>query len=153
VDKQWATVTVYGEQQRLLAVYPATVGSAQKPSLSGDTKVERIAFDPWYTFDPSVLHFKEVKARGIIKIAPGPKNPVGLVWIALAKGEGYGIHGAPAPDKVSKTASHGCIRLTNWDALELASMVRRGTPVTFAGGEDNADRKNAAHRSRRAQRN
>ncbi len=68
-----------------------------------------------------------------MRIPPGPHNPVGLVWIALAK-RGYGIHGSPDPAKVSKTSSHGCVRLTNWDALELASLVRPGTPVAFESG-------------------
>jgi lipoprotein-anchoring transpeptidase ErfK/SrfK len=63
-------------------------------------------------------------------VAPGPNNPVGLVWIALSA-ESYGIHGTPDPDKISKTASHGCIRLTNWDAVALAQLVRKGTPVNF----------------------
>lgn len=65
-----------------------------------------------------------------MKVAPGPNNPVGLVWIELSA-ESYGIHGTPAPEGVSKTESHGCIRLTNWDALALAKLVRKGTPVDF----------------------
>jgi lipoprotein-anchoring transpeptidase ErfK/SrfK len=64
----------------------------------------------------------------------GPNNPVGVVWIGLSS-EGYGIHGTPDPSKVSKTQSHGCIRLTNWDALQLASAVAKGTPVDFIGDE------------------
>jgi lipoprotein-anchoring transpeptidase ErfK/SrfK len=74
-------------------------------------------------------------------IKPGPNNPVGLVWIGLS-GEGYGIHGTPDPDKVSKTESHGCVRLTNWDALQLAAMIRKVIPVDFVG-EDHV-----AHRQR-----
>ena len=67
-----------------------------------------------------------------MKVAAGPNNPVGVVWIGLSQ-EGYGIHGTPEPDKVGKTQSHGCIRLTNWDALALARLVKKGTPVQFAG--------------------
>ncbi len=63
-------------------------------------------------------------------IKPGPNNPVGSVWIDLT-GEGYGIHGTPEPRTVGKSFSHGCVRLTNWDALELASLVNKGTPVFF----------------------
>ena len=63
---------------------------------------------------------------------PGPNNPVGVVWIALSA-KGYGIHGTPDPDAVGKTQSHGCIRLTNWDALTLARLVKKGTPVDFIG--------------------
>ena len=65
-----------------------------------------------------------------LAIAPGPNNPVGLVWIDLTK-PSYGIHGTPRPEEIGKTQSHGCIRLTNWDALDLAKRVRKGTPVAF----------------------
>ena len=61
---------------------------------------------------------------------PGPNNPVGTVWIDLSE-DSYGIHGTPEPDKVGKTASHGCVRLTKWDAEDLAFMVRNGIPVSF----------------------
>ena len=71
-----------------------------------------------------------MKANRELKIAPGPNNPVGAVWIALNQ-KTYGIHGTPEPTKVGKVESHGCIRLTNWDALALATMVRKGTPVVF----------------------
>jgi lipoprotein-anchoring transpeptidase ErfK/SrfK len=133
-DKRFAEVTAYADDNRVLAVYPATIGSDEKPSPDGETKVVKVTRDPWYTYDPRLLHFKEVKTRRILRIAPGPHNPVGLVWIALAK-EGYGIHGAADPAKVSKTSSHGCVRLTNWDALELSSLVRPGSPVAFESGQ------------------
>ncbi len=129
-DKRFATVTAYGDDGRALAVYPATIGSPEKPTPDGKTEVERVARNPWYTYDPRLVHFKEVKTRTKIRIAPGPHNPVGLVWIELGK-KSSGIHGAPDPAKVSKTSSHGCVRLTNWDALELAELVERGTPVDF----------------------
>jgi hypothetical protein len=69
-----------------------------------------------------------------LNIPPGPNNPVGAVWIDLSA-EGYGIHGTPDPDKISKSASHGCIRLTNWDALELAKHLSKGTPILIGDGE------------------
>jgi len=75
---------------------------------------------------------REQKTRRPVKIAPGPNNPVGVVWIGLSA-QGYGIHGTPEPDKVGKTQSHGCVRLTNWDALALAKLVKKGTPVAFVG--------------------
>lgn len=75
-----------------------------------------------------------MKATQPFTIKPGPNNPVGLVWIALSR-EGYGIHGTPEPSKISKSVSHGCIRLTNWDALQLASGVVKGTLVDFTGDE------------------
>jgi lipoprotein-anchoring transpeptidase ErfK/SrfK len=132
-DKRSATVTVYGTGGRVLAVYPATVGSDEKPTPDGETEVTRVVRDPWYTYDPRRIRFKEVKTRKVLKIAPGPNNPVGLVWIALKK-EGYGIHGAPEPRLVGKVSSHGCVRLTNWDALELASLAHKGTKVEFVRG-------------------
>jgi lipoprotein-anchoring transpeptidase ErfK/SrfK len=132
-DKRSATVTVYGTGGRVLAVYLATVGSDEKPTPDGETEVTRVVRDPWYTYDPRRVRFKEVRTRKVLKIAPGPNNPVGLVWIALTK-EGYGIHGAPEPRLVGKVSSHGCVRLTNWDALELASLVHKGTKVEFVRG-------------------
>jgi hypothetical protein len=41
------------------------------------------------------------------------------------------LHGTPDPEDIGKTLSHGCIRLTNWDALDLAAMARPGTVVKF----------------------
>jgi murein L,D-transpeptidase YcbB/YkuD len=76
--------------------------------------------------------FRGVKTRHKLTIRPGPNNPVGLVWIDLTA-PSYGIHGTPSPEKISRTESHGCIRLTNWDALDLAAMVSRGTIVDFQG--------------------
>src|SRR5262249_23595180 len=113
----------------LIAFYPTTIGSAEKPAPSGNFKVRSVAYDPIYRYDPQ-YGFKGQHAKTPVVIAPGPNNPVGLVWIALSA-KSYGIHGTPAPEKISKTASHGCVRLTNWDALTLAQMVRKGTPVDF----------------------
>ena len=138
-NTQSATVTAYDAEKRVLAAYPATIGSEDKPSPSGENEVEHVVRNPWYTYNPRRLHFKGVKAKRTLRIAPGPHNPVGLVWIALAKGEGYGLHGTSEPRLLSKTFSHGCVRLTNWDALELASMVHGGTPVEFTKkGEEGA---------------
>jgi len=131
VDKSAQTVEAFDSQDRLLAFYPATVGSKEKPAPSGRLKVTGIAKNPTYHYNPK-YHFKGVKAEKPFTIKAGPNNPVGLVWIGLT-GEGYGIHGTPDPDKVSKTASHGCVRLTNWDALQLAAAVRKGIPVEFVG--------------------
>jgi lipoprotein-anchoring transpeptidase ErfK/SrfK len=85
--------------------------------------------NPNYTYNPE-YKFKGVKSDKPFTIKPGPNNPVGSVWIDLSV-EGYGIHGTPEPSKVGKTFSHGCVRLTNWDAKELAAMVEKGTPVEF----------------------
>jgi len=131
VDKRNRAVLAYGADNRLLAFFPASIGSAEKPAPSGDFVVRAVAYDPDYTYNPA-YGFKEQKAQRPVKIAPGPNNPVGVVWIGLSA-QGYGIHGTPEPDKVGKTQSHGCVRLTNWDALALAKLVRKGTPVAFVG--------------------
>jgi L,D-transpeptidase-like protein len=91
--------------------------------------VRQVVKNPTYHYDPR-FKFKGVRAHEKLTIAPGPNNPVGLVWIDLTKAS-YGIHGTPRPEEIGKTQSHGCIRLTNWDALDLAKRVRKRTPVAF----------------------
>ena len=95
--------------------------------------MQSVAKNPTYRYNPDYA-FKGVKSQEPFTIRPGPNNPVGLVWVGLNK-EGYGIHGTPEPSKVSKSESTGCIRLTNWDALQLASIVGKGVPVEFSGDE------------------
>lgn len=131
VDKQHRAVLVYGADKRLIAFYPASIGSTEKPAPSGTFQVRDIAHNPTYTYNPA-YGFKGQSATQPVKVPPGPNNPVGEVWIGLSL-KGYGIHGTPDPDKVGKTQSHGCIRLTNWDALALAKLVKKGTPVDFIG--------------------
>lgn len=150
VDKSAQVLKVFGRDQQLLAVYPVTVGSTEKPAPSGRLKVTGISKNPTYRYNPKYA-FKGVRATKPFTIKPGPNNPVGLVWIGLS-GEGYGIHGTPDPSKVSKTASHGCIRLTNWDALRVASAVAKGTPVDFSGDEEIARRSRAEAPGRRKHR-
>jgi hypothetical protein len=126
-------VKAYDEGDKLVAIYPATVGSEDRPSPKGDFKVTKITENPVYHYDPA-LHLRGVHVKEKLDIPPGPNNPVGAVWIDLSA-DGYGIHGTPDPDKISKSASHGCIRLTNWDALELAKHLSKGTPVLIEEGE------------------
>ncbi|MBB3945725.1 lipoprotein-anchoring transpeptidase ErfK/SrfK [Rhizobium skierniewicense] len=123
-------VFAYDEGGVLIAAYPATIGSSDTPSPSGTHTVERIALNPGYTYNPKI-NFQQGQNSQILQIPPGPNGPVGTVWIALSKPT-YGIHGTPEPSKIGKTNSHGCIRLTNWDATELAKMVRPGVVVEFA---------------------
>jgi lipoprotein-anchoring transpeptidase ErfK/SrfK len=137
VDKSAKVLKVFGGNQRLLAVYPATVGSEEKPAPSGQLTVTGVSKNPTYRYNPK-YEFKGVRTTEPFTIKPGPNNPVGVVWIGLSR-EGYGIHGTPDPAKVSKTESHGCIRLTNWDALSLASVTAKGTIVNFSG-DDQAGR-------------
>jgi lipoprotein-anchoring transpeptidase ErfK/SrfK len=129
VDKKKQTVELFDASNTLIGFYPATVGSAEKPSPSGTLKVTEIDRNPTYRYNPH-YHFKGVHSRRPFIIRPGPNNPVGDVWINLS-GEGYGIHGTPSPGRVSKSASHGCVRLTNWDAERVAERVAKGTPVNF----------------------
>ncbi|MGA7390559.1 MAG: L,D-transpeptidase family protein [Pseudolabrys sp.] len=150
VDKSAQVLKIFGRDQQLLAMYPVTVGSTEKPAPSGRLKVTGISKNPTYRYNPKYA-FKGVQATKPFTIKPGPNNPVGLIWIGLS-GEGYGIHGTPDPSKVSKTASHGCIRLTNWDALRVASAVAKGTPVDFSGDEEAARRSRAEAPRRRIHR-
>ena len=129
VDKRSRDVRAFGADGKLLAYYPASIGSTEKPAPSGNTTVKGVAFEPDYTYNPKYA-FKGVKAQHKFTIQAGPNNPVGLVWIDLAI-PSYGIHGTPEPEKVGKTESHGCIRLTNWNARDLAAHVARGAKVNF----------------------
>ncbi|WP_245515120.1 L,D-transpeptidase family protein [Jiella endophytica] len=129
-DKGREQVRAYGADGTLLAAYPATIGSTDTPSPSGTVEVNRVAFNPNYTYNPKV-NFKQGENDKVLTIPPGPNGPVGTIWIALSKPT-YGIHGTPEPSKIGKTNSHGCVRLTNWDATELAKMVKPGVTVEFA---------------------
>jgi lipoprotein-anchoring transpeptidase ErfK/SrfK len=128
IDKPGHLLRAYAGDM-LLAVYPASIESIEKPAPSGTFKVTSVTQNPTYHYDPAYA-FKGVKTKKPFTIKPGPNNPVGTVWIGLTA-KGYGIHGTPDPGNVGKTASHGCIRLTNWDAETLAAMVSRGVAVDF----------------------
>jgi len=129
IDKRERSLRALDKDGKLVAFYPASIGSTEKPAPSGTFKVRTVQLDPTYHYDPKFA-FKGVKAKKKFTIKPGPNNPVGSVWIDLTA-PSYGIHGTPNPDKVSKTESHGCVRLTNWDVRALAGMVRKGTAVAF----------------------
>lgn len=129
VVKSEHVLRALAEDGSLIAVYPASIGSEEKPAPSGAHKVKGIAKNPTYTYNPEYA-FKGVDAKEKFVVKPGPNNPVGSVWIDLSV-ESFGIHGTPDPDKVGKAYSQGCVRLTNWDAEELAKMVRKGAEVSF----------------------
>ena len=102
-----------------------------------DTKVSAIAApNPGYQFNPSMWPEVHDVTR-ILNIPPGPRNPVGLAWCSLDL-PGYGIHGTPKPELIGKTGSHGCFRLTNWDALKFAGLVKEGMPVKIVNPEKDA---------------
>ena len=128
-DRDARQLLGYDQAWNLVVAYPATIGSTDMPSPSGMHNVKAIAVDPVYWYRPKV-NFQQGKNDKPLKIPPGPNNPVGAVWIGLDKPT-YGIHGTPEPSRIDKTNSHGCLRLTNWDALELAHLVRPGVDVDF----------------------
>ena len=118
--------------QRLVGLFHCSIAAKHAKVPTRPASVTGITENPAYRFDPSM--WPEVKGVSHpLIIPPGPRNPVGLCWIALSLG-GYGIHGSPAPEMIGKTGSHGCFRMTNWDALRLARMIKPGTPVTFSHG-------------------
>jgi lipoprotein-anchoring transpeptidase ErfK/SrfK len=138
VDKSRQTVKAFAPSGELVAFFPATVGSKEKPTPSGTLKVVSADANPNYRYNPD-YKFKGVKSKQAFTIKPGPNNPVGSFWIGLSA-EGFGIHGTPNPSGVSKSESHGCIRLTNWDVGVLGRNIKKGTPVAFveppqAGGK------------------
>lgn len=127
VSKSDASVTVKDAADRTLARYPATMGSQHDPLPIGTWKITGVSKDPPFHYNPDLFWDAKPK-HSKARLAPGPNNPVGVVWIDLSK-EHYGIHGTPEPGTVGKTQSHGCIRLTNWDARELAGMLAPGVPA------------------------
>jgi lipoprotein-anchoring transpeptidase ErfK/SrfK len=129
VNKHRTTVEVIDRTGLLLASYPATIGSVHDPLPIGKWKINGVAWDPSFNYNPGLFWDAETTDKKA-KIPPGPNNPVGLVWIDLSKPH-YGIHGTPEPSTIGKTSSHGCIRLTNWDAAELAKVVTPGMPAVL----------------------
>ena len=125
--KDWTLTVERGDD--ILFFAPVTAGSEHDPLPIGQWKVNGVAHHPVFHYNPKL--FWDAKPENEKATIPaGPNNPVGVVWIDLNK-EHYGIHGTPEPEKIGKTASHGCVRLTNWDALTVASLVKPGTPVIF----------------------
>ena len=129
VSKSDSSVTAFDENGKLLAYYRATIGSVHDPLPIGDWKIFGVSRNPVYHYDAG-LFWNATNRTEKAEIAAGPRNPVGVVWIDLSK-DHYGIHGTPDPSKIGYTRSHGCIRLTNWDAWELAAMVKPGTPASL----------------------
>jgi lipoprotein-anchoring transpeptidase ErfK/SrfK len=129
VSRSSSTLTVVDSGGAVIFFAPATSGSEHDPLPIGDWKVTGISRNPTFNYSPS-LFWDADPSHAKAKIAAGPNNPVGVVWIDITKPH-YGIHGSPEPGQVGHTASHGCVRLTNWDAMTVAAMVKAGTPVQF----------------------
>ena len=108
---------------KLIATYPTTVGSSDTPSPTGTFSIVNRVKNPWYRATSG-----EGKDKKVFMLPPGPNGPVGVVWMGLSK-PSYGIHGSPVPEGISRQASHGCVRLTNWDVLEVYANVDTGTKV------------------------
>ena len=113
----------------VVARYPATVGSEHDPLPVGEWKVNGVGWNPSFHYNPALFWDSEPGDEKA-KLPPGPNNPVGVVWIDLSKPH-YGIHGTPEPSTIGGTTSHGCIRLTNWDALALGRLVSPGTSAVL----------------------
>lgn len=127
VDKSDLAVTLVDAAGKTIAQFPASTGSEHDPLPIGDWKIQGIAKNPVFHYNPK-LFWDADPAHAKAKIPPGPNNPVGVAWIDLSK-EHYGIHGTPEPSKIGKTQSHGCIRLTNWDVARVMQAVAAGTPA------------------------
>jgi len=130
IDKETRRVAAYDAKGRMVADYPATVGSSDTPSPHGNHVVRAVALNPTYTYNPK-RNFKQGDNDRVLIVPPGPNGPVGNVWIDLSEPT-YGIHGTATPSRLFVNQSHGCVRLTNWDAWELAHMVKANvTTVEF----------------------
>lgn len=129
VSKSDETLKAYDEDDQLVAMFTVTSGSEHDPLPLGDWGITGVAHMPPFSFDPE-LFWDVPDTEEKQTIPPGPNGPVGVVWIDLTK-EHYGIHGTPAPQTIGRAQSHGCVRLTNWDAARLAEMVSGSTEVEF----------------------
>jgi lipoprotein-anchoring transpeptidase ErfK/SrfK len=114
---------------KLIAAYPVTVGSAQTASPIGEWKVRGIAKLPTFRYDKEMLQHGK-RSGNFYLLPPGPRNPVGVMWISLSK-KGVGIHGTNDPGSIGRAASHGCIRLANWDVVRLATKIKAGDHVSI----------------------
>ena len=129
VQKSTSALTVTDEAGKVIMYAPVTTGSEKDPLPLGKWKVNGVAINPPFRYNPDLFWDADPSHTKAL-IPPGPNNPVGVVWIDISK-EHYGLHGTPEPAAIGRSESHGCVRLTNWDALRLASLVKPGTVVIF----------------------
>jgi lipoprotein-anchoring transpeptidase ErfK/SrfK len=129
VSKKTSVLTVYDRNGQIIFHAPVTSGSEHDSLPLGNWAVTSVLRNPTFNYDPD-LFWDADPANAKAKIQAGPNNPVGVVWIDIDKPH-YGIHGTPEPGRIGYAASHGCVRLTNWDAARLAGLVTKGTPVVF----------------------
>ena len=129
VSKAGGTLKAYDASEKLIAEFTVTSGSSHDPLPLGDWKIQGVSHNPHFAYDPS-LFWDVADSEAKQQLPPGPNGPVGVVWIDLSK-EHYGIHGTSEPQSIGRSQSHGCVRLTNWDAARLAQMVSTSTKVEF----------------------
>jgi lipoprotein-anchoring transpeptidase ErfK/SrfK len=129
VSKSAKTLRVVGEDGAFRFQAPVTVGSEHDPLPIGEWAVTGLWPNPIFHYNPE-LFWDADESHAKAKIQPGPNNPVGVMWIDLTR-DHYGLHGTPEPSRVGHTASHGCVRLTNWDVMRVAALVKKGTRVVF----------------------
>jgi lipoprotein-anchoring transpeptidase ErfK/SrfK len=123
------TLRVYTSDGHVMLAAPVSSGTARDPLPAGTWQVTGIAWMPVFHYNPD-LFWDASPAHSKATIPAGPNNPVGVVWIGISL-EHYGLHGTPEPSRIGYSQSHGCVRLTNWDAVRVASLVGVGTPVVF----------------------
>ena len=120
---------LYDENKALIAAFPITPGSKSLPAPQGVWQIVGIATMPWFRWDEAMLMHGE-RSSNFFNIPSGPNNPVGVLWAGLNK-RGIGIHGTNTPETIGRAASHGCIRLANWDAIRFSEMITKGMTVTI----------------------
>ena len=69
-------------------------------------------------------------------LAAGPNNPLGILWINLAKAKTtqplpYGLHGTSIPGRMKSQESLGGLRLANWDIVRAVRLLPAGTPLQW----------------------
>ncbi|MGK2909662.1 MAG: L,D-transpeptidase family protein [Sphingobium sp.] len=131
VDKSEGVLRAYAEDGKLIAQFPATMGSEHDPLPLGDWTIKGVSRNPQFHYNPK-LFWDVSDSEDSVTLPAGPNSDVGVVWIDLSKPH-YGIHGTPNPELIGRSESHGCIRLTNWDAVRLAQMVGTGVKAHFQG--------------------
>ena len=129
VSKSASSLTVTDDAGKTILYAPVTTGSEHDPLPIGEWKVNGIQYNPKFHYNPD-LFWDADPSHSKAEIAPGPNNPVGVVWIDISRPH-YGLHGTPQPEAIGHVESHGCVRLTNWDAMKLATLVKPGTRVVF----------------------
>jgi len=129
VDKSEGVLKVFDASDKLIAQFPATMGSSRDPLPIGTWKIQGVSRNPDFHYNPK-LFWDVSDSKEAALLQPGPNSPVGVAWIDINKPH-YGIHGTSEPHTIGRAESHGCVRLTNWDAARLAQMVKPGTPAIF----------------------